>query len=175
MTAIPELVEACELHSLVVERRSSTAQDERDYRALLLRAVMKGATREQIETSCGITKPFLDAELKKARNETKDPKLRKMKIPNNFGGLTKGEYWCPEPGCPRAQLNGNEPLGSAQALALHRVKAHAYRLGAKPMTASIVTRARADTTTDTTVLAKRWGVSVHALRAARSGRTWRDI
>lgn len=171
--AIPELAQACRLHDRVEARRHSTAQDERDYRALLLKAVQAGATREQIMTSCAVSQSFLDAELKKARAETTDPTLKKARLPHR--GLTLGEYWCPEKGCARAKGNGNEPLASAQARALHRVKMHNYRLGAKALTASMVRRARANTTTPTSELARRWEVSYHALRSARAGKTWKSL
>lgn len=173
MTAIPELAEACELQATVADRKQSTADDERAYRALLLRAVAKGATRAEIQQSCSFTRSRLEAEIRKARAETTDPKLRKVGLPAR--GLTLGEYFCPTAGCDRAEGNGNEPFTSAQARALHRVQAHDFHLGGRPLTKALVKRARRDETTPTSDLARRWDVSVHALRAARSGRTWASL
>lgn len=174
MTAtLPELSTACQLHSALAAHKAATETEERAWRASLLRAVAAGATRVQIQTSCNMKPNEVESALRQARAETDDPELAKTRTAK--GGLTLGEYWCPEKGCPRSQGNGNEPLASAQALGLHRQKAHGYHLGEKPLTAAMVKRARRDADTPTSVLARRWGISTHALGAARSGKTWKRL
>lgn len=173
MGTIPELDEACAINDRIASEKQSTLADEKDRRGLWLRAVAKGATRVQIQERCGVPKALLESELKKARSETDDPAL--AKIGTAKGGLTEGEYWCPETGCIRAVGDGNEPLQSAQALGMHRMAAHGYRLGERALTASVVRKARADLTTPTRELARKWKVSPHALGAARSGKTWKQL
>lgn len=174
MTAtLPELSAACQLHSALTEHKAATEAEEREWRASLLRAVAAGATRVQIQASCGMSPNEVESALRQARAETDDPELAKTRTAK--GGLTLGEYWCPEEGCPRSEGNGNEPFASAQAAGMHRVASHDYRLGEKPLTAAMVRKARADTTTPTSVLARKWKVSTHALGAARKGRTWKNV
>lgn len=166
MTAtIPELSAACRLRTKVENKRAATDEDEKKYWTLLLQAVAAGATRAQIQASCGIKQSALESEIRKARQETDDPKLRKVRLPHR--GLTLGSYQCPD--CD------HEAFPSAQALALHRIKLHDYRIGENRLTAAMVRKARADTTTSTRELARSFGVSHHALGAARSGRTWRSL
>lgn len=174
MTAIPELVEACQRASSASEHRDAQEQAERDARALLLQAVSKGATRAQIQESCEWGRSRLEAELKKARAETDDPKLKTVRLPHR--GVTVRDCWCPEKGCPRAQANGNEPFPTPQALGLHRVVVHDYRLGEKPLTAAIVRKLRAaPADVQTSDLARKYKVSYHAARSARAGKTWRSL
>lgn len=173
MTKISELSQACKLHQRLLDREEHTEQLERDCRALWLRATAKGATRTAIMESCGITQSFLEGELRKARAETDDPELAKTRTAK--GGLTLGEYWCEGyPGCPRAKGNGNIPLQSAQALGMHKVASHGFKLGANVLTAEVVKIAR-KSKKSTRDLAKEYGVSPHALGAARKGRTWKSI
>lgn len=165
MTAtIPELSQACRLRTKVENKRAATDEDEKKYRALLLQAVAAGATRAQIQASCGIKQSALESEIRKARQETDDPALQKVRLPHR--GLTLGDYPCPT--C-------DAHFDSAQARALHRIKMHGYRIGANVLTAEMVEKARADTTTSTRELARQFGVSHHALGAARSGRTWKRL
>lgn len=165
MTAtIPELSAACRLRTKVENKRAATDEDEKKYRALLLQAVAAGATRAQIQASCGIKQSALESEIRKARQETDDPKLRKVRLPHR--GLTLGDYPCPTCG---------QHFDSAQATAMHRVKLHDYRIGVNRLTAAMVRKARADQTTSTRELAREMGVSHHALGAARSGRTWKSL
>lgn len=173
MSKIPELAAACTIHARLNRRKETCTADERERRALWLRAVAKGATRTQIQEQCDVQPSLLLAELRKARAETDDPELQSVRL--SHGGLTLGEYWCPETGCDRSEVNGNEPFASAQAVGMHRVKAHNYRLGKKALTASMVRKARADKSSTTRELAKRFGVSHHALGAARSFKTWRSL
>lgn len=178
MTAIPELVEACALHNRLEHERLEADQVLSDSpeaklrRSLWLAALAKGTTRAQIRNQCGVDARTLEAELTRARIEAgeDDPTAKR----GQRGGLTLGIYWCPEDDCPHAENDGNEPFASAQALSMHRVKAHDYRIGEKALTASMVKRARASEE-PTRTLARRWRVSHYALGAARAGRTWRDI
>lgn len=169
---IPELTRACKLHDRILQAESSTEADEKARRALWLRAVAKGATWQQITDQCGVSEHLVGRELAKARKEATDPALKTTRL--GHGGLKLGDYWCPESGCERAEKNGNEPFASAQAAGLHRVKKHGYRIGAKKLTARMVRAAR-KSDEPTSVLARRWGVSVHALGAARSRKTWRSL
>ena len=170
MTRIPELTAAAKLHARLLRERGATAEGERRFRALLLRAVAAGATAPQIVEVCGMSRERLEAELSKARKETADPKLRKARLSR----MRMGEYWCPHKRCPRSEANGSEPFTSVQATAMHRTKVHGDRLGANALTASMVKRARSSEK-PTTVLAEQWGVSPGALRAARVGRTWKHL
>lgn len=174
MSKIPELAAACKLHDRIARTRGSVEGDERERRALWLQAVAKGATRTQIQEQCGVPSALLVKELRKAQAETDDPVLKAAKL-SAQGGAWMGEFYCPESGCDRSKRNGNEPFTSKQGLSMHRVKAHGYRLGKKALTATMVRKARADKTSTTRELAKRFGVSHHALGAARSGKTWRSL
>lgn len=169
----PELAQACRLAARIKNRKTATITEEKEWRRLLLVAVSKGATRVIIQEHCGINRSILETEIRKARQETDDPELAKCRLTN--GGLTLGEYWCDVAGCDRAKRNGNVPFASAQAKGMHAMRAHGRILGSKPLTASMVKRARADESTPTSELAKRWGVSHFALGAARAGKTWRNI
>lgn len=164
VTTIPELSQACKLRTKVENKRAATDDDERAYRALLLQAVAKGATRAAIQASCGIKQSALESEIRKARQETDDPELKKVRLPHR--GLTLGDYPCPTCG---------QHFDSAQAAAMHRVKMHNYRIGKNALTAEMVRKARADTTTPTRELARQMGVSHHALGAARAFKTWRSL
>lgn len=165
MTAtIPELSAACRLRTRVENKRAATDEDERAYRALLLQAVAKGATRAAIQASCGIKQSALESEIRKARQETDDPELRKVRLPHR--GLTLGDYACPT--CKKH-------FESSQARAMHQVKMHGYRIGKNALTADMVRKARADATTSTRELARQMGVSHHALGAARSFKTWKSL
>lgn len=164
MTIPAGLKEACKLRNRVESKRAATDEDEKKYRQLLLQAVAAGATRAQIQASCGIKQSALESEIRKARQETDDPKLRKVRLPHR--GLTLGDYPCPTCG---------QHFDSSQATALHRVKMHDYRIGANRLTAAMVRKARADDSTPTRELARQFGVSHHALGAARSGRTWKAL
>lgn len=171
---IPELAQACRLRARAEKNRTASQEEEKQWRALLLRAVAKGATRAEVQASCGIPHWVLNKELKKARAETTDPKLKLVGPPNH--GLTLGEYWCTTKGCGRSEGNGNDPLTSAQALALHQLQAHGRRLGKNAMSAAIVKKLRAaDPTIPTSELARKYEVSYHAARSARAGKTWRSV
>lgn len=174
MKAPPELAQACRLHRKIASHDAATEAERRACRALWLQATSKGATWAAILASCDITPSELNAELKKARRETDDPALRKDR--GLHRGLSLGVFFCPERGCNRAQGNGNEPFDSSQAMALHRQKAHGYRLGKNAMSAEIVRKLRAAPAEVTTsVLADRYGVSYHAARSARAFKTWRSV
>lgn len=174
MTKIPELSAACRLHTRIKNRKQATEAEEAECRALWLVATSKGATRTAIMESCGIGQSFLESELRKARAETDDPELAKTHFPHR--GLTLGEFFCPEKGCDRSRGNGNLPFSSSQAVAMHRQKAHGFHLGENEMDEQIVRGLRAaDEDVPTSELAAHFGVSYHAARSARSGRTWRWV
>lgn len=125
MGMIPELSAACEINDRMRSNRLQAAADAVARRNLWLRASAKGASRAQIVEACGVSPSVLEAELRKAREETTDPKLKKPRGPAR--GLTLGTYWCPEPGCARHKNGDAGPYESAQALGMHRMRAHGHR------------------------------------------------
>lgn len=129
MSTIPELAAACEINDRMRSRRLEATEDAKSRRALWLRAVAKGATRSQIIEHCGVSPSVLESELRKARDETTDPKLKVSKGPNR--GATPGRYPCPEAGCEHAEGGTGKPFGSAQGLGMHRMRVHGHRVGGK--------------------------------------------
>lgn len=76
-TGLPlELAEACKISVEIHDLNARVVGRARRRRALWLAANRKGVTYVQIAAQCGFSKQFVEKEIKTARAETKDVKLR---------------------------------------------------------------------------------------------------